>query len=305
MFKLLIGYDGSACAADAIDDLHLAGLPPENVEAIVLSVADVLPVEPGPDYARIRPKEAADARERIEAALSAARQTAADGAERVSRQFPKWNVRPEAVGDSPYWGLVMKAQEWHANLLLVGSQGRSAVGRLVFGSVSQNAVLYADCSVRVGRCRPAHRAAAATAPVRFILGWDGSPDAQLALRAVARRAWPRDSECRMVTAVDARLETLLAAGKAPDDAQRDRDALLHRASGAADELRKCGLLMGDPVLRDGDPKHILLDEAETWRADCIFVGAKGLSGVRRVLLGSVSATVASRATCSVEVVRAR
>jgi nucleotide-binding universal stress UspA family protein len=304
MLKLLIGYDGSPCAAGAIDDLQLAGLPAENLEAIVLSVADVLPVEPGPDYAKARPREAAEARARIEAALGAARYPAADGAERVSRLFPKWDVRPEATGDSPYWGLVMKAQEWHANLLLVGSHGHSATGRLAFGSVSQNAVLYADCSVRVGRCRPGHRAAAG-APVRFIVGWDGSPDARLAVRAAARREWPRASECRVVTAVDARLESILAADKPPDEARRDRDALRHRAGGAADDLRARGLLVGEPVFRDGDPKHVLLDEAEAWGADCIFVGAKGLSGVRRVLLGSVSATVASRATCSVEVVRSR
>jgi nucleotide-binding universal stress UspA family protein len=53
----------------------------------------------------------------------------------------------------------------------------------------------------------------------------------------------------------------------------------------------------------GDPKRVLVDEAETWSADCIFVGAKGMSRVQRVLLGSVSGAVAARANCSVEVVR--
>ncbi|MCE3240603.1 MAG: hypothetical protein K0Q83_1110, partial [Deltaproteobacteria bacterium] len=39
MKKLLIGYDGSEHADAAIDDLQRAGLP-QDVEAIVLSVAD-------------------------------------------------------------------------------------------------------------------------------------------------------------------------------------------------------------------------------------------------------------------------
>jgi len=56
---------------------------------------------------------------------------------------------------------------------------------------------------------------------------------------------------------------------------------------------------------DGDPKALLPREAERWQADSIFVGARGVRGVERFLLGSVSAAVAARAPCSVEVVRPR
>ena len=59
------------------------------------------------------------------------------------------------------------------------------------------------------------------------------------------------------------------------------------------------------ILIEGDPKRLLLQEAERFGADTIFVGAKGLSRIERVLLGSVSATVAARAPCSVEIVRWR
>jgi len=67
-------------------------------------------------------------------------------------------------------------------------------------------------------------------------------------------------------------------------------------------LRTRGLTVSS-VIKEGDPKHVLLDEAERWGADCIFVGARGLSRVERFLLGSVSAAVAARAHCSVEIVR--
>jgi nucleotide-binding universal stress UspA family protein len=60
-----------------------------------------------------------------------------------------------------------------------------------------------------------------------------------------------------------------------------------------------------PIVKPGDPKRILIQEAEGWEADCIFVGASGLSRLDRFLLGSVSAAVAGRAHCSVEVVRAK
>ena len=58
------------------------------------------------------------------------------------------------------------------------------------------------------------------------------------------------------------------------------------------------------VLREGDPKHELPKAAEEWGADCIFVGSTGFSNrFERFVLGSVSAAVAARAHCSVEVVR--
>ena len=57
------------------------------------------------------------------------------------------------------------------------------------------------------------------------------------------------------------------------------------------------------VTEDEEPKRLLLSEAESWDADSIFVGARGLGGFRRCLLGSVSSAVAARAYCSVEIVR--
>jgi nucleotide-binding universal stress UspA family protein len=70
----------------------------------------------------------------------------------------------------------------------------------------------------------------------------------------------------------------------------------------AEILKEAGLT-AEPVVEQGDPKHVLLDEAEHWPADCVFVGAHGMSRFERVMLGSVSAAVAERAHCSVEIVR--
>jgi nucleotide-binding universal stress UspA family protein len=73
---------------------------------------------------------------------------------------------------------------------------------------------------------------------------------------------------------------------------------------SADKLREAGL-NASVVLKRGNPKYTLVEEAESWRADSLFVGAKGARGIDRFLLGSVSATAAARAHCSVEVVRRR
>jgi nucleotide-binding universal stress UspA family protein len=70
----------------------------------------------------------------------------------------------------------------------------------------------------------------------------------------------------------------------------------------AHQLRGAGLSV-TPLLREGDPKRVLLSEAIEWGADCIFVGAHGLSRLERLMIGSISSSVATRASCSVAVIR--
>lgn len=77
---------------------------------------------------------------------------------------------------------------------------------------------------------------------------------------------------------------------------------LHRiVEVAAEKLRVAGLAVSS-VVKEGNPKRVLIEEAEQWEADCIFVGARGLRRLERFLLGSVSTAAAERAHCSVEVV---
>ncbi|MCY7377020.1 MAG: universal stress protein, partial [Pyrinomonadaceae bacterium] len=71
---------------------------------------------------------------------------------------------------------------------------------------------------------------------------------------------------------------------------------------AATLLKEKGLHVST-VVEFGRAKSVIVEEAEKWGADAIFIGAKGHSLVERVLLGSVSYAVAARAHCSVEVVR--
>jgi nucleotide-binding universal stress UspA family protein len=72
----------------------------------------------------------------------------------------------------------------------------------------------------------------------------------------------------------------------------------------AEQVRATGLTVSS-IIKPGDPKVVLLEEAAHWEADCLVVGARGLSHIERFLLGSVAAAVATRAPCSVELIRPR
>ena len=71
---------------------------------------------------------------------------------------------------------------------------------------------------------------------------------------------------------------------------------------AAEKLRVAGIT-ASPIVKEGDPKQVLVGEAKEWGTSCIFLGAKGARGIERFLIGSVPASVAARAHCSVAVVR--
>jgi len=53
----------------------------------------------------------------------------------------------------------------------------------------------------------------------------------------------------------------------------------------------------------GDARQVILEEAKDWGADLIVLGSHGYHGIDRLMLGSVSESVAMHAHCSVEVIR--
>ena len=310
--RILIGYDGSECANVAIDDLALAGLG-DDVEARVMTVADVYPRLPEsyfekPDPAALQQMSPTvrRAHELAIAAMTEAKQTVSQGVQRLASKFPKWKVEPIACGGTPATSLLGEARTWGTDLIVIGSQGRGAIGRALLGSVSQTVVVHAGCSVRVARSRKG-RDSTTNLPPRIVLGLDGSPNAAAALNAVSLRKWVAKTEVRVVVAMDIRLATVLPtmthefAWPVPID-QESQDWPVHAAQAAADELKRAGV-DAMPVVKEGDPKRVLVEEADAWPADCIFVGARGLSRIEGILLGSVSSAVAARAHCSVEVVR--
>jgi len=238
-------------------------------------------------------------------AVAAAQARALQARARVQALFPGWQVGAEASADSPAWGVIKQADTWYPDLIVVGSHGRSVLGRLVLGSVSQTIVTEARCAVRVARRHD--RARAGAAPVRLVIGVDGSPNAKAAVDAMAARVWPPGSAVYVVAVLDARLSTALAptpplleewVGASPVEM---REWVHHMVETLGQPLQAAGLAVSSDV-KEGDPKRVLPEIADQWEADCLVVGARGLSRMQRFLLGSVSVAVAARAHCSVEVI---
>jgi nucleotide-binding universal stress UspA family protein len=129
------------------------------------------------------------------------------------------------------------------------------------------------------------------------------------VRGVAARTWPAGSEVKVIIVDDPLVPPIIGEIIPPlaetieesnaEDWSRDNEVLANAAA----------LLRGSDIkvsteIKLGDPKKELPQAAEEWAADCIFVGSAGFSNrFERFVLGSISAAVAARAHCSVEVVR--
>lgn len=311
--KILIGYDGSACSDAALDDLKTAGLP-ETVEAVVMSVADVW-LPPPPENEGLS-EYAADlqthpqpfkAYQTNAKAVTEAETLARHAQSRLRKMFPAWQVSAEAAFGSPAWEIWSKSNEIKADLIVVGSHGHTALGRFFLGSISNKVLTEANCSVRVAR----GRIEVDPIPSRVVIGFDGTPGAKAAVEAVATRNWREGGKFRLIAVADSLLPTAIGLFVPPVSSWVDEEMKIEseRIGKLAEEslelLRSKGLEAEIKVFA-GNPKQILARESERWHADSIFVGANRFgSRVERFLLGSVSAAIAARAHCSVEVVRSQ
>jgi nucleotide-binding universal stress UspA family protein len=303
--RILIAYDGSTHADAAIDDLKRAGLP-RQTEAMVVSVA-----HHGFPEAKTEEGEFANP---WKATMKEAETLAENGRICVQSDFPGWSVSSEALWGDPAKMLLKTIDVWKPDLVVIGSHGRSVAARLLLGSVSNELVHHAPCSVRVVR-----GPAKAESPIRVLVATDGSEQAEACVEAVARRSWPDGTQARilavmqnLVPAAPAMVPALESQTFATEPAFRviqesdDRErARLRRTSDTdAERLQRAGLA-SDVVVIDGDPSHEINAEAERWHADSVFVGARGLGALNRLLLGSVSGAVVNHAHCAVEIVRQR
>jgi nucleotide-binding universal stress UspA family protein len=303
--KVLVAYDGSDYAGAALHDLKRAGLG-SGVELLVMTLADVfVPPAINEEAFPIHvPEGVKRAHERARHQLEEAQGLATRASEQIQSMFPGWQVSYEAEADSPAWGVIRKADEWKPDLIVIGARGHSVFGgRLILGSISQRVLYEARCSVRVAR--GSYRTA--DKPIRILIGADNSSDSRAAVDAVCNREWPKGTKAGLLAVVD----TVMPVSDPSEPTvvkwievaeEENWSQVRDLFAPAAQKLRDAGL-PADVLIRRGNPSDQILQEAHTWDADCVFVGAKGTRGIDRLLLGSVSSAVSARAHCSVEVVR--
>ena len=225
-----------------------------------------------------RPYEEGTAERALEAASAAARPAGVD---------PEARILTGDAGDA----LAEEAERDGVDLLCVGPDSGLLGGAIRFGHVAGKILRDATCSVLIAR--PAEPAF----PRHIACAIDGSEASVITALLAAGVARATDAELRLVHVVPVfrgRNEewTLGPQDESPPELQPSVKAL---SSLGVEPIREMAM---------GRPERTLVRVAERDEVDLVVVGHRGIGGVTRALLGSVSEHVAHHAPCSVLVVRA-
>ncbi len=199
---------------------------------------------------------------------------------------------PKVLAGDPADALVEDAADHGVDLVCVGPDAGVLGGAIRIGRVAAHVLRHAHCSVLIGREAPA------SFPSRVLCAVDGSDDSLQAVRTAAALADQTGAELRLLHVI---------AGSARDERTWSLDPDEPNPS----ELEKAveaATASGTRPIRElaiGRPESAIIEAAERGEADLVVVGHRGLSGLSRTLLGSVSEYVASHAPCPVLVVRPR
>lgn len=198
------------------------------------------------------------------------------------------------------------AEQWMPDLILLGSHGHGAVARFLLGSTSKTVIRQAQCSVEIIRPSEGGKAGVSTMPFRVLVATDGSESSAHALESVASLPWPAQTDVTVMSVLETTIP-LADPGYLPanlmDAVFEENKRLAQQALDDAKTLFDARHITASFKLVEGTPKTAILETAKSLHTDLIVVGSHGRRGLQRVLLGSVSETVALHAGCSVLIVR--
>jgi nucleotide-binding universal stress UspA family protein len=202
------------------------------------------------------------------------------------------------VGD-PAEAIVGVRREIAADMLVVGTHGRKGIARVVLGSVAESLYKRALCPVAV--VRKFDRSSGSFGPL--VAPTDFSDGGNHAVQAAALLARTLDVQLKVLHVLP---EALPPKGEEDPEAMRRAAETLRRNAEArlrslAEKLRLKPEQVELALVTGVDAAEIVHIGKEI-DAGCIVMGTRGLSGLPRVLLGSVTDQVLREAPCPVLVV---
>ncbi len=234
-------------------------------------------------------------------APTSGRVTRIDGPDTGDEAFelvPVVNVEVEASDVAA--ALVEQARRADADLVVMGTHGRSGLSRLRLGSVAEAVMRSAPCPVlavddaaALDGWSPGRELVAVDPDDLYAIGLSGDA-VPMPVRLAADLAASFDADLDLLTVAEGSVD------RAYPSLRRYAAGLLAltvRLASFDPAPRRI-----DYAVRQGEPADVVVSEAERSGADLVVVGTRARGGLRRLALGSVAESVARSATCPVLVV---
>jgi nucleotide-binding universal stress UspA family protein len=231
----------------------------------------------------------------------AIREGAAERLEEIRRDLARQGVEAEVEVSSqlPVEAILASAEETHADLIAMGTRGRTGLKHAMLGSVAERTLRHAPCPVLAVKAEdpggPPRRVVVA---VDFSAPGDHACDVGVALAerfaAEVHLVHAFDMPPAVLVPYDMGIpETAITAARAV--ARRKLDAAVARARAAGVEAT--GHLVDVPAAQG------ISDLARELKTDLVVIGTHGHTGLRHVLLGSTAERTLRLAPCAVLTVR--
>lgn len=146
--KILIAIDGSHYSKAAVDKV-IERPWPDNSEVKVVHVVEPFHPEYGAWHANYVPLALKAQRELVESAQTMIDETVGQFQKKFGIDSVKGEVHEGYIKDR----ILEIAENWHADLIVVGSHGRKGITKFLLGSVSEAILSHAPCSVEVVRTK--------------------------------------------------------------------------------------------------------------------------------------------------------
>ncbi len=282
--KMIVGFDGSEQARDALT--LGANLTASDGELIVCCVHRYAMLS-----ARIDPAAPDLDREQAEHCVAEA-SLLVDGAPAVTPLL--------LAGVGAAMVLQRAAEEKRADLIVLGSSHRGAVGRVLVGSVTEETLHGAPCPVAVAPVG-FHRSPKPARIGDIAVAYDDELGADTALQVAGKLAAETGAHLRVIAI--ANTATPLVVGSTADlgySANVDSRVQMAEHDLAAAIASLPGGLAVTSEVRRGLPAEEILRSSHG--VDLLILGSRGRGPLRRMALGSVSDAVARAAACPVLIV---
>ncbi|MDD5153473.1 MAG: universal stress protein [Desulfovibrionales bacterium] len=267
--KILVATDGSRYSEKALDGaVNIARKCGSSL--YVLNV-----VELNPEFMSLAP-EAVEKMERDSRTLLE------ETKERVSQK----GITCETViheGEQPYEFIVSEAKRKKADLIVIGTHGRTGLKKLLMGSVAARVIGHAPCPVMVIPLR------GSVGLKNILVATDGSIYAEAAVKEAISIAAACDSKLSAVCVVK---------GQRPTKYTSEAEKIVERVVKGAAKSN----IQAEGIVREGEPYEVIADLAREKKVDIIIMGRYGRTGLTKLLMGSVTKRVIGHASCAVLVI---
>ncbi len=194
---------------------------------------------------------------------------------------------------SPFDTIIDIADEGNFDLIVMGRHGKASIEKALVGSVTARVIGYSQRDVLV-------------VPMGASIGWtniflptDGSKYNKAAIEKAIDLAKSYEGWLKVISVVDVTEEFHTEAPGAVEE-------LVKKAKKFANDVREKAEEQGintETFVREGESFKVITELSKQYNSNVIVMGSHGRTGIRRLLMGSVTAGVIGHATCPVLVVK--